>query len=222
MDAYTFNSKKYVDSWCDTTDPRFPVILPWIGTNRDVLDLGCLDGMIGELFIKQGNRVSGIDASRPAVEKARGRGLNAVCSDLNSVFPFADASFDVVFAGEVIEHVGDVDHVATEILRVLRPGGSLVVTTPNLASLGRRALLLCNRNPYIENSPADPTAVGHVRYFIRSTLEDFLKRHGFEIRRCTSDIVYFTSSRRLKSVRLARWFPSLGKSLIMEAKKPKR
>lgn len=222
MDAYTFNSKVYVDSWCDYTDPRFPIILPWIGTNRDVLDLGCLDGMIGELFLKQGNRVSGIDASRAAVGKAQKRGIHAVCSDLNVPFPFDTASFDVVFAGEVIEHVGDVDHFVTEILRVLRPGGSLIVTTPNLASFGRRMMLLFNRNPYIENSPSDPTAVGHVRYFIRSTLEDYLKRHGFEIVRSTSDIIYFTASRFLRSTLLARWFPSLGKSVIMEARKPAR
>lgn len=220
MDAYTFNSKLYVDSWCDYSDPRFPIILPWIGTNRDVLDLGCLDGMIAELFLKQGNRVSGIEASSPAVEKARGRGIHAVCSDLNAPFPFDNASFDVVFAGEVIEHVGDVDHFTTEILRVLRPGGSLIVTTPNLASFGRRMMLLCNRNPYIENSPSDPTAVGHVRYFIRSTLAAYLKRHGFEIYQSTSDIIYFTASRFLRSALLARWFPSLGKSVIMEARKP--
>jgi len=220
MDAYTFNSKVYMDSWCDTTDPRFPMILPWIGTNRDVLDLGCLDGMIGELFLKQGNRVSGIDASRVAVEKAQKRGISAVCSDLNLSFPFDTASFDVVFAGEVIEHVGDIDHFMTEILRVLRPGGALIVTTPNLASLGRRLMLLLNRNPYIENSPSDPASVGHVRYFIRSTLEAYLKKQGFGIYQSTSDIIYFTASRYLRSTLLARWFPSLGKSLIVLAKKP--
>jgi 2-polyprenyl-3-methyl-5-hydroxy-6-metoxy-1,4-benzoquinol methylase len=211
MDAYTFNSKVYMDSWCDYTDPRFPVILPWIGTNRDVLDLGCLDGMIGELFVKQGNRVSGIDASQVAVDKAQKRGIDAVCSDLNLPFPFVSASFDIVFAGEVIEHIGDIDHFTTEILRVLRPGGSLIVTTPNLASLGRRMMLLFNRNPYIENSPSD---------FIRSTLESYLKRQGFEICHSTSDIIYFTASRYLRSTLLARWFPSIGKSLIVLARKP--
>lgn len=193
------------------------VVLPWVGSDKDVLDLGCLDGLLGELFVQRGNRVTGIDASTRAIEKAKTRGLVAKVGDLSQTFPVESASFDVVFAGEVIEHVGDVDHFINEVHRVLRPRGTLIVTTPNLASLGRRLMLLCNRNPYIENSPTEPTAVGHVRYFIRDTLVDFLKRHRFSVEACVSDVVSLGRSDAMKCRFLAKVLPSLGKSLIVKA-----
>ena len=220
MDVYEFNTRAYGASRCGRGDPRLAVVLPWIGSGRDVLDLGCLDGTLGEVFARQGNRVAGIDASRGAIDKARQRGLDARLGDLNEPFPFADASFDVAFAGEVIEHVMDVDAFAAETRRVLRPGGAFIVTTPNLAALGRRLMLLANRNPHIEVSFSEPGAAGHIRYFVSGTLVDFLTRRGFEIRALASDVVNFNARGSARSRRLARWFPSLGKTLIVHARKP--
>jgi SAM-dependent methyltransferase len=218
MDAISFNSRAYTKSRCDAQDPRFPVVLPMIGTNRDVLDLGCLDGTVGALFVAQGNRVSGIDASRTAIERARERGLDARLGNLDDALPFADAAFDVAFAGEIVEHVFEIDPMLSEVYRVLRPGGTLIVTTPNLAALGRRLLLLVNRNPHIEISFTG-NAAGHIRYFIRSTLESLLTGHGFAVRRFTSDVVNLNAAGSRRSRWLARLAPTLGKTLIVEAVK---
>jgi 2-polyprenyl-3-methyl-5-hydroxy-6-metoxy-1,4-benzoquinol methylase len=219
LNVFDFNSSAYVASRCTQDDPRIPLVLPMIGTNRDVLDLGCLDGTLGELFVRQGNRVKGIDASKTAIQKARDRGVDAQLGNLDDVFPFADASFDVVFAGEIIEHVFEVDQFVEEAFRVLRPGGSFIVTTPNLAALGRRLLLLFNRNPHIEISFKSPGAAGHIRYFIASTLRKFLESKGFVIQRHISDVVNFNASGSIASQWLARCFPTLGKTLIMQARK---
>jgi 2-polyprenyl-3-methyl-5-hydroxy-6-metoxy-1,4-benzoquinol methylase len=220
MDVYNFNSSAYLSSRCTQEDPRMPLVLPMIGTKKDVLDLGCLDGTLGELFVKQGNRVKGIDASKEAIQKARDRGVDARLGNLDEPFPFADASFDVVFAGEIIEHVFEVDQFVEEAFRVLRPGGFFIVTTPNLAAFGRRLLLLLNRNPHIEISFKAPDAAGHIRYFIASTLKQFLTSKGFVIQRHASDIVNFNSTGSIASKWLAQCFPALGKTLIMQAMKP--
>jgi len=220
MDVYDFNSSAYLASRCTADDPRMPHVLPMIGTNKDVLDLGCLDGTLGEVFVKQGNRVKGIDASKEAIQKARDRGVDARLGNLDEAFPFADKSFDVVFAGEIIEHVFEVDQFVEEAFRVLRPGGTFIVTTPNLAAFGRRMLLLLNRNPHIEISFKAPDAAGHIRYFISSTLKQFLTSKGFVIQRHVSDVVNFNATGSIASKWLAKCFPSLGKTIIIQAMKP--
>lgn len=218
MDPYAFNSAAYPVSRCGQDDSRVKAVLPLIGKAGRVLDVGCLDGTIGELFLKMGNEVYGIDASEPALEKALARGVKARRGNVEERFPFDDAMFDAVFAGEIIEHIFDVDTMLSEIFRVLKPGGLFVVTTPNLAAFGRRLLLLLNRNPHIEISFTGEAA-GHIRYFIRRTLFDLLQKHGFAVDVCCSDVINFNATGSLCSYALARCFPSLGKSLIVRASK---
>jgi hypothetical protein len=93
--------------------------------------------------------------------------------------------------------------------------GVLILTTPNLASFGKRLLLLCNRNPFIECSPLEPEAVGHLRYFIFPTLRQLVERHGFKIREFTSDVINFDGAGRLRSRLLARLFPTFGRTLMV-------
>jgi len=218
MDAYRFNSAAYPQSRCGQDDSRVKAVLPLIGKAGRVLDVGCLDGTIGELFLAMGNDVYGIDASQPAIAQAVVRGVKASLGNVEERFPFETESFDAVFAGEIIEHVFDVDAMLSEINRVLKPGGTFIVTTPNLATLGRRLLLLFNKNPHIEISFTGGAA-GHIRYFIRSTLVELLKEHEFEVTNFVSDVVNFNASGALHSYGLARLFPSLGKTLIVCAHK---
>ena len=220
MDVFNFNATAYPTSRCGQDDSRVRVVLPLIGKAGRVLDVGCLDGTIGELFLHMGNDVYGIDASQPAVAKALERGIKARLGNVEKTFPFDSESFDAVFAGEIIEHVFDVDAMLSEIGRVLKPDGVFVVTTPNLATLGRRLLLLINRNPNIEISFTG-SAAGHIRYFIRSTLFELLETHGFRGADLLSDVVNFNASGSLHSYNLAKLFPTFGKSLIVRAYKTK-
>lgn len=110
----------------------------------DVLNVGS-----GPFFefecLPQGNRHYVIcDIDPRAIELARGRignrlaGADVVASD--GALPYRDESFDVVISTEVIEHVSAPEPWLRELLRVLRCGGSLVLTTPNYASLSLRLL----------------------------------------------------------------------------------
>lgn len=88
-----------------------------------VLDIGSFDNY---WLSRQGGRLRvGVDLdvrSNPPCHAMRGDGLN---------LPFPDGSFDSVFAFDVIEHVEDDRQFVAELVRVVRPGGSIAITTPN-------------------------------------------------------------------------------------------
>jgi SAM-dependent methyltransferase len=100
---------------------------------RDVLDAACGVGWGSLLLLAAGARsVTGVDIDEGALASARGRarGAEFVRGDLLSL-PFADASFDLVVSFESIEHVDDPALAIDEFRRVLRPGGMLLVSSPN-------------------------------------------------------------------------------------------
>jgi 2-polyprenyl-3-methyl-5-hydroxy-6-metoxy-1,4-benzoquinol methylase len=98
MDPYEFNTEAYKESQWRPDDPRVKRILPLVGNNQTVLDLGCLDGTIGELLAKNGNTVYGIDASKSAIPRAVERGIKAELGNLEEPLRYDDKTFDVVSA----------------------------------------------------------------------------------------------------------------------------
>jgi len=126
-------------------------------------------------------------------------------------------SFDVVFAGEIIEHIYDTDAFLQEVYRVLKYDGDLILTTPNLATLGRRILLLFGKNPLIENSLRRDDSSGHIRYFIIETLLELLSLNGFKVVKVASTVINFTKNGSIKTRMLAKLFPSLGSTIIIKA-----
>ncbi len=108
---YCPNAKRFLDAGCGT------------GANlRMLFDLGV-------------GTISGIDASPLAISVCREKGFfETVVGDIRSL-PYADDSFDVVFATDIVEHVAEDDAAATEIFRVLCTGGHAVFTVPAFPSL---------------------------------------------------------------------------------------
>lgn len=116
------------------------------GPGRRVLDLGCRDGALTKVYL-QGNDVVGVDADREALAEAEKLGVETHWADLDQPLEFADESFDVAVAGELLEHLADPKRVVGEIRRVLRPGGTFVGSVPNAYRLKRRLLFLLGRPP---------------------------------------------------------------------------
>lgn len=210
------NTTRY-DSNC--VEPRIPVILKWIGSGKKVLDVGCYDGFYSKMIADLGNEVYGMEANSDAVKKALEKGIKVKEADLESKFPFKSGNFDIVYAGEVIEHLYDTDAFVNECLRVLKKGGLFIITTPNTVSLPRRALYLIGKGRFFEASntfSAEEFSVGHIRFFTKDLLRDFIQSFGFELLEFTSDYVNLPF---LRSKLFAKIKPTFGRSLIMKFKK---
>lgn len=105
-----------------------------LAEGRDVLDLGCNDGYGTLRVARRARSTVGVDVSPDAIAVARGRAAAAQARfELvdGSALPFPDESFDLVITFQVLEHVADAGAFLREARRVLRRGGTLLLTTPN-------------------------------------------------------------------------------------------
>lgn len=205
------------------TSPRvnkmIELLKPYVRRLDRMLDIGCYDGTFLSHF-QECNRF-GVDANVWAVSECKKKGIDArnLYLEPGVKLPFSNEYFDVVVAGEIIEHVFDTDYFLEEIRRVLKKNGLLLVSTPNIASLGRRIMLLFGISPIIETSPNEKESVGHIRYFTFHTLRRLLSKHSFMKIKSISDVINFEPSGNISNQCLARIFPTLGASCIVLAKK---
>ncbi len=103
-----------------------------------LLDVGCGDGVFLDRMRKEGWAVDGVDFDEHAIENAKLKyGLKLWHGDLHSAHFQAD-SFDAITLSHVIEHVTNPGELMVELKRILKPGGRVVLTTPNSAGLGHR------------------------------------------------------------------------------------
>ena len=93
-----------------------------------LVDLGCGGGLLAPHAARLGYRHVGVDLTASALGVASSRGVQAVRADVGSV-PLATGCAQVVCAGEILEHVTDLDAVVSEACRILEPGGRLVIDT---------------------------------------------------------------------------------------------
>jgi SAM-dependent methyltransferase len=182
-----------------------------------ILDVGCWDGQFISRVV-DGGQVIGVDVSEAALRAASTNGLRPVRAQVEGGLPFSADTFATVVAAEVIEHVFDTQAVIDELARVLRPGGWLAVTTPNLVALSGRAQLVLGRSPGNLEFDASPGTSGHIRYFTFDTLELLLRRAGLSALGRWTNVAHF--SRLGSSILVGRLRPSLGHTLISLARKP--
>jgi SAM-dependent methyltransferase len=184
-----------------------------------ILDLGCYDGQfITRILQPVSSAVVGVDVSRNALRAATRRGILGVCAQVEATLPFGTATFGTVVAAEVIEHVFDTQALVGEAARVLRPGGWLAITTPNLVALSGRAQLLLGRSPHNVEFDASPGTSGHIRYFTFDTLECLLERANLRPLGRWTNVAHFSVLGSSELV--GRLRPGLGHTLISIAEKP--
>ena len=110
-------------------------------------------------------------------------------------------AYDVVVCAEVIEHLPiSALHPLRLFAAALRPGGWLVVQTPNAARMGNRLLLLAGRNPF-EPLREDSTSPGHFREYTVDELLELGRRAGFEVGGWFTANYFVTGTRRNEAVR---------------------
>jgi ubiquinone/menaquinone biosynthesis C-methylase UbiE len=159
--------------------PRRAFLRGRVVAGDTVLDLGCGAGEFSAELLQAGAAPIAVDVAGEALRRARERvpGLDARLWRPGEPLPVEDASIDVVWAGEVIEHVVDVAPWLSEVRRVLRPGGTLLVTTPDHGPGTLLALALSPRRFAAHFEPRSD----HVRFFSRRTLRALLDDLGFDV-----------------------------------------
>jgi 2-polyprenyl-3-methyl-5-hydroxy-6-metoxy-1,4-benzoquinol methylase len=149
-----------------------------------ILDVGCGEGRFAAELARAGLDVVAIDVAREALRRARAHheGLDLRQVPVSGVWQLEDASFDVVWAGEVIEHVADTAGWLSEVRRVLRPRGRLLVSTPDHGPLTLLHAALSRRAFAAQFDPLSD----HLRFYTRRQLTRVLGEFRFEAIRVTS------------------------------------
>ena len=194
-----------------------------------IVDLGCGDGSALAVAAghNPGHRFAGIDWSTEALRRAQARGLTVVRGGVAEPgLPVADGVADVVIMSELIEHLVDPDGAVAEVRRVLRPGGSLLLSTPNLAAWYNRGLLAVGIQPIFSEvslrgvfGRPGRVVAGHLRLFTRRALVEFLTARGFGCERVLG-APYHDVPRLLRPLdrSLCRW-PSAASILLVQARR---
>ncbi len=177
-----------------------------------ILDAGCGAGPALRFLIQRGFTPFGSDFVGYALEQARARVPNArlIQCDLDRPLPFDSHAFDVILLSEVIEHLADPEFTLREGCRILRAGGAVALTTPNLWDMRRVFFPLVGK---VWSGDTDPT---HRRLFNPATLRELLTRAGFENVRVRAGFkpVRWISSRRLNFRAALPGLPWVGNTLV--------
>ena len=116
---------------------------------KALLDVGCADGGFLFKYLDYNPEVfCGIEAAPALKAQAEGRGIKVLAVDLNGVWPYADNSFDVIHCAQVIEHLHNTRLFAQEIYRVVKPGGTALITSENLTSFLNLGAMLLGYTPF--------------------------------------------------------------------------
>jgi SAM-dependent methyltransferase len=147
------------------------------------IDVGCGDGRTaGRWLVEHDVTYFGADVSPVALMSARASGLNVLQISDAGWLPFRSCTFDRAVCIEVLEHLFAPQRTAAEIFRVLRPGGILVATVPNVAYWRRRIdlALLGRWQPLGDKlSVEQPWRDPHIRFFNPGSLRRLLRSVGF-------------------------------------------
>jgi SAM-dependent methyltransferase len=218
--AYAANHRLRIAHDLDIITRQFPV-------TDTILEFGSIPLLLTGALARYGYRVTGCDIAPERYSSTiRSSGLNVVkCNIETERLPFADASFDAAIFNELFEHLRiNPIHTLRELLRVIKPNGTVTLSTPNLKSLGGMRNFLfadkaysCSPDIYAEYKKLEDVGhMGHVREYTPTEVVEFLQRIGFEV----TTIVFRGEYESLLPRTLIKLVPRLSPFVSYMARKP--
>lgn len=155
------------------------VLLDWLIQRKPskVLDAGCFDGRFAARARNQGHHVTGLD--KYEFDGIQGRVDEFIQADLAAPLPHTvGGGYDVVVAGDIIEHVTEPQQLLQELAATLAPGGEILLSVPNFGHWYPRSRVATGTFDYDQRGPLDR---GHVRFFTRKSVERLFDACGLRI-----------------------------------------
>ena len=163
----------------DAPNNSHSYMLRLIGRNKRVLELGPWKGYFTQALVDQGCEVVGIERDPDAAAEAAAIAHRMVVGDLTDEKDLAqvldDEGYDVITAGDVLEHLPDPLAVLRQVRRGLRRGGYVVLSLPNIAHADVKLQLLRGRFPYRDTGLLDRT---HLHFFTLDAIEEMIRDAG--------------------------------------------
>lgn len=157
-------------------------LLPLVPVNsRDVLDIGCANGLFGEILKRrQECRVTGVDSCSKLLDTARMRLDTVIAGDIEEIVDNGILSeFDCIVCGDVLEHLDNPWKVVSGLRRYLKRGGRVVASVPNVTNWAIIHEMLKGRWDYVPFTILSGT---HIRFFTKETLRECFEDAGYRIR----------------------------------------
>jgi 2-polyprenyl-3-methyl-5-hydroxy-6-metoxy-1,4-benzoquinol methylase len=154
---------------------RLALAAPWKRRSSTLLEIGCARGSFLELAQSKGWEVTGVEISPGAAKQAAVRTDRPVHAGPLETAGFADAMFDVVAGWDVLEHVPNPSAFLTEVHRILKPNGGLILSCPNVDTWPPRLF----RGKWWTLKPNE-----HLWHFSPRTLRQALLDAGFSPKQC--------------------------------------
>ncbi len=164
----------------------FDLLESWFGHSKKekslikILDLGCGSGLITKEIKKLGYQVRGLDFSQKAVNKATAGGIDARVCDLDEKIDGQNEEFNVVWAGDIIEHVFDPIGLLKEARRVLKNNGIIIMSIPSDVGLVTRIKILFGIS-YQEITYKKFGYHKHHTFFTLNLMQYMLKKNNFRL-----------------------------------------
>ena len=204
----------------DNDNTSHAILIRLTGRSKNVLDVGCARGYLGEILIRQFDcTTSGIETDPEAAQIAREVYQEVVVGDVEDLSVFERLQyqpFDVVIFGDVLEHLRQPERVLRTVRQHLQPEGYVLVSLPNVVTLRLRLRFLRGKFEYTDQGIMDRT---HLRFFTLRTAKDMIGDCGYTIDR-TECVVGPNLGGRFRQLRLPRrWLPPslLGTQFVFQA-----
>ena len=198
-------------------------------TFKRYLDTGCDQGEFTAKLGKQikAKEIHGVEILEQTAKQAEEKDIIISRKDLNQKLNYKKNYFDLITSIQNIEHLYFTDDYLEEMFRILRPGGTFIITTTNLAAIHYRAMLFFGMQPMCLH-PSEYKVFplkgknpryGHKSVFTHHALKEVVEHHGFQVIKDYTHSIYFLNPKISDFV--CRLLPNFGTFSCFILKKPK-